>query len=354
MRPEKLPSQATRPLLTIAIPTYNRVGYLAELLGLLEPQLAEFPQVELLICDNSSEDETPRLVAEVRERLALAGSGLDYYRHASNIGSDANFAFCYRQARGVFFWLCGDDDLILPGSLAAIVSRLQTDAGQPAAIDMVYVTSYGFRNDYLAERQGDRLGRRIHTIRDAHTFASLVNVMFTFISGIIINKQRLESLPHEDPQAFIGTNLVQLSWSLPLLLDHRCSIVLWERLIAGRQGNAGGYAIGMVFGHNLAANLERLLPNRRDLSRPILNLTLRHWFPTMVLDIRSSGNKTMAIDEADSTLRTLFGRNPRYWLFFYPALHLPLPLARQYIRVTTALGKLRYVAYLPGFLRKET
>ena len=352
MNPEN--RDASRPLLTIAIPTYNRSAYLSELLTLLEPQLTQFPQVELLISDNASQDDTPQLVATVRDRLALAGVTLDYQRHSENIGSDANFIACYERARGVFFWLCGDDDLILPGTLAKVVSHLQAPDGTPAELDMVYVTSYPFRTDYLAERHSDPWHRRFHTIRDARTFATTVNIMFTFISGIIINKQRLESLPHEDPRAFLGTNLGQLSWSLPLLLHHRRSLVLWERPIAGRVGNGGGYSLGMVFGQNLAANLKRLLPNRPDLYNPILNFTLRRWFPSMVMDIRTSGNATMQIEAAHATLQSVFGRNPRYWLFVYPMLRLPLPLARQYNRLTTAISKLLYIAHLPGFWRRQT
>jgi abequosyltransferase len=354
MRPDGLPDVGAKPLLTIAIPTHNRVEYLAELLSLLEPQLAEFPQIELLVCDNASEDDTPQVVADARTRLAKAGVAVDYQRHSGNIGSDANFAFSYEQARGSFFWLCGDDDLILPGTLAKVVSHLQAGDGTPAELDMVYVTSYPFRADYRAEAQSDPLQRHFHTIRDAQTFATTVNIMFTFISGLIVNKERLEELPHETPRAFVGTNLVQLAWSLPLLLHHRRSVVLWDRPLAGRVGNANGYSVGLVFGRNLLANVLRLLPNRPDLSDPIVNFTVRRWFPSAILEIRSSGNTTMGIEEAHATLREVLGGNARYWMFVYPVLRLPLPLARLYARVTATLSKVIYVAHLPGFWRRQT
>jgi len=351
MRPE---STQVRPLLTIAIPTYNRVEYLMELLDLLEPQLVEFPQVELLVCDNASEDDTQQVVAGVRARLAEAGIVVDYQRHAANVGSDANFAFSYEQAKGSFFWLCGDDDLILPGTLAKVVSHLQAADGAPAELDMVYVTSYPFRTDYRAEAHGDPLGRRFHTVRNARRFAATVNIMFTFISGLIVNKERLEALPHEEPRAFVGTNLVQLAWSLPLLLHHRRSVVLWDRPLAGRVGNANGYSVGLVFGRNLVANVLRLLPNRPDLSDPIVNFTVRRWFPSAILEIRSSGNTTMGIEEAHATLREVLGGNVRYWVFVYPVLRLPLPLARLYARLGAALSKAIYVGHLPGFWRRQT
>ena len=347
-------SSMDRPLLTIAIPTFNRAEHLAELLSVLEPQLAAYPQVELLVSDNASEDTTPQLLAAVQERFAAQGIPLVIHRHAINVGADANFVSCYHRARGRFFWLCGDDDLIVPGGLAQVMMHLQDASGKPAEVDLLYATSYGFREDYQRERQADPFGRRFHTIRNAKTFSMVVNIMFTFISGIIVNKERLESLPHEDPTALLGTNLVQLSWSLPLLQQHRRSIVLWERPVAARQGNANGYSLGRVFGEHLAGNLARLLPGRPDLSAPILNFMLRRWFPSILLDVRSSGNETLQLGEAHSALRQTFGNNPRYWLFTYPALTWPLPLARLYTRATAALSKLIYIAHLPGFWRKQT
>jgi glycosyltransferase involved in cell wall biosynthesis len=349
MRPD-----SARPLLTIAIPTYNRADHLAGLLAVLEPQLAELPQIELLISDNASSDATPDVIAALARRMSPAGATLAAYRHAENVGADANFVSCYRRAHGHFFWICGDDDLIVPGAIAQVLEHLQTPDGQPAELDLVYATSYGFREDPVSEWQGDPMHRRFHTLRDARHFAMVVNIMFTFISGIIVNKARLEAVPHEEPEAFLGTNLVQLSWSLPLLLHHRRSLVLWERPIAARVGNAHGYELGKVFGEQLASNVQRLLPNRADLSGPILNFALRRWLPSVVIDARAAGNEDLGLHDADTALRRAYGSNPRYWIFTWPALALPLPLAKLYTRATAALSKLIYIAHLPGFWRKQT
>ena len=343
-----------RPLLTIAIPTFNRAKHLEQLLATLEPQLAEFPQVELLVSDNASEDDTPAVVAAAQHRFAASGAHLEAHRHPTNIGSDANFASCYHRAHGRFFWMCGDDDVIVPGALATVIPHLQNPDGSPAELDLIYATAYGFREDYAAERDGDSFGRSFHTVRNPRTFAMIVNIMFTFISGIIVNKERLESFPHEDPTSFIGTNLVQLSWSLPLLLRFRKAVVLWSRPVAAHAGNATGYSIGHVFGERLAANLARLLPGRGDLSGPILNFALRRWFPSVLIQVRKDRNETLGLEEAHTTLARVFGRNPRYWLFTYPALVLPLPLADLYTMLSAPLSKLIYMAHLPGFWRKQT
>ncbi len=340
----------TPPLLTIAIPTFNRALQLGTLLEILEPQLAHHPDIELFVSDNASEDTTPAVLAEAAQRFPR----LRTHRHPINIGSDANFAFCFAQATGHFFWMCGDDDLIVPGAVDEILDLLRSPTGQPADLDLIYATSYGYRQDFRAERTEDPLHRRIHTIRDAQTLALVVNIMFTFISGIIVNRDRLQHLSPEPPESFVGTNLVQLSWSLPLLLDHRRSAVLWTRPVAARVGSAHGYSLGRVFGPQLAAVTQRLLPNRPDLSGPILNVALRRWLPSVLLEFRNGSSDHLRLEEAEGELRAVYGRNPRYWLFTYPALKLSLPAARLYTRATAAASKLLYMAQVPNFWRKRT
>jgi abequosyltransferase len=347
MLPEASATQP-EPLLTIAIPTCNRADLLATLLDILLPQLAPHPDVELLICDNGSTDNTAAVAA------LYATPNTTYHRHPQNIGSDANFVAAFHLARGRYFWLLGDDDIPVPNAIDDILAHLHA-----ADYDLLYVTSYGFRSDWAAERQHDPLHRRFHTITDPVHLAKVVNIMFTFISGIIVNKHRLlalpaEGIPVEDPAAFLGTNLTQLSWTLPLLRRHRRSLVLWQRPLAARQGHNGGYALAEVFGERLAGLTARLLPDRPDLSRIITNFAIRRWFPSVIYDIRLSGNQTFAIDQAHQTLARVYGRNFRYWLFTYPVLVLPLPLARLWMRLGAAVSKILYLLSVPGFWRKQT
>ena len=79
-----------RPLLTIAIPTYNRSESLALLLEILAPQLDGESRVELVISDNASSDDTSAVVASFQNR----GLKLIYSRNETNLGADANFVRC--------------------------------------------------------------------------------------------------------------------------------------------------------------------------------------------------------------------------------------------------------------------
>ncbi len=337
---------AARPLLTIAIPTFNRSASLSALLTVLAPQLAGHPEVELLISDNGSPDDTEA----VMRGFIAEGLKVRYIRQSENIGSDRNFVACFENARGVFFWLCGDDDIILPGTLDRILPHL---AGEKP-LDLLYATSYGFREDWVAERQEDRFRRRFHTFTDPLEFAKVVNVMFTFISAMVVNRGRLLELPHEAPAALLNTNLVQLGWCLPLLLNHRRSVVLWDRAVAGRQGNAGGYAIGKVFGQGLKDTLARLLPGRKDLQDAILNPAVRRWLPSALYAIRAEENRELGLATAEQELRLAYGGDARFWIFAWPVLRLWLPLARLWFKAGVAANVAIYMLTVPGFWRKQS
>jgi len=161
-------------------------------------------------------------------------------------------------------------------------------------------------------------------------------------------------MPHEDPSEFTATNLVQLAWALPLLKDFRKGVVVWTRPVAAQVGAAGGYSIGKVFGQNLKSVVQRILAGRPDLANPILNFALRRWLPSILLDVRLQGQNTLNMDEAEAILRQAYGHNPRYWLFTYPVLTLPLPLAKLYEKAGAAISKLIYMLRIPSFWRKQT
>jgi len=92
-------------LVTIAIPTRNRAG--SYLPRALKSALAQtYPNVEIIVSDNCSTDDTESLVA------GFGDPRIRYFRHPTNIGAVKNCAFCLQEARGEYFLLLHDDDLI--------------------------------------------------------------------------------------------------------------------------------------------------------------------------------------------------------------------------------------------------
>lgn len=93
------------PLVTIGISTYNRAGgYLMQALGSAVDQT--YPNLEIIVSDNCSTDSTEAVVTGFDDLR------IRYFKQAVNIGSTNNFNFCLSQARGAYFLLLHDDDLV--------------------------------------------------------------------------------------------------------------------------------------------------------------------------------------------------------------------------------------------------
>ena len=106
------------PLITIAIPTYNRAdSYFKEA---LESALSQtYTNIELIVSDNCSTDSTEELVKSYDD------SRIFYYKQNINIPANENFNFCLKNANGKYFMLLHDDDLIDHKFLEKCVNRLR-------------------------------------------------------------------------------------------------------------------------------------------------------------------------------------------------------------------------------------
>ena len=116
--------------LTIAIPTYNRWPYLQDLLGLLFLQCEKSPSgcddIEILIIDNSSSDNSQGLPEYIDKNSHLESLSIRYLRNECNIGADENFLKCIQEAKGEFVWLVGDDELLEEEAVTTILEVLHT------------------------------------------------------------------------------------------------------------------------------------------------------------------------------------------------------------------------------------
>jgi glycosyltransferase involved in cell wall biosynthesis len=111
------------PLVTIAIPTYNRAdGFLRQALATAVGQ--SYRNIEIIVSDNCSIDDTESIVRSFHD------SRIRYFRQDRNIGANNNFNFCLSQARGEFFLLLQDDDYIDADFLEACVSQMTLNPGR--------------------------------------------------------------------------------------------------------------------------------------------------------------------------------------------------------------------------------
>lgn len=87
--------------LSICIPTYNQAPSIGALLGGLSLQYV--PEIEIIIRDDSTNDETKKIVHKFQDVLPIR------YFHGQREGLDSAIIFLTSQARGEFVWWIGDD-----------------------------------------------------------------------------------------------------------------------------------------------------------------------------------------------------------------------------------------------------
>lgn len=93
------------PLVTIAIPTYNRAE--KTLPETLRSAIAQtYTNLEIIVSDNCSTDATESVVQ------SIGGARVVYVRQSENLGLNGNLNQCLERASGAYVLMLHDDDLI--------------------------------------------------------------------------------------------------------------------------------------------------------------------------------------------------------------------------------------------------
>lgn len=106
------------PQVSFLVPCFNYARYLRACIQSIQAQT--FQNFEILILDDASTDETPRLAAELR----ATDSRIAYFRHEQNLGHLKNYNFGIERAKGDLIWLISADDALADADvLSGFVQR---------------------------------------------------------------------------------------------------------------------------------------------------------------------------------------------------------------------------------------
>lgn len=316
------------PILSIAIPTWNRAAYLAETLRQLASELGSVNKsaVEILVSDNASTDQTPEAV----NRCLLEGLRLTSIRNSENIGSDANIAQCFNLAKGKYVLILGDDDVFVDGGLKALLDLLGTDD-----YGVVCMRSYGFDRDFRKEYPGgDGVPQIFENVDD---FFKKLGPLITLISVCVINK---ELLPGIDASVFCGSNLVQVHLVARAAIEAKHNAFFNRYLIACKRNNSGGYNFAKVFVDNFFGIMDSY-KGTRFTANGVRNLESRmmlSFYPFYLYKSRLYGdNKTLESDHLIYERR--FKGRWQYEVVLAPILGWPRLFAVFWGGLVTLLGR---------------
>lgn len=163
-------SSKRSPLVSIIISTYNRAGLLVDAVNSVLKQ--SYPQVEVIVVDDGSTDETPVAAAQF-------GSHIRYIRQ-ENAGVSVARNRGIAESKGAFIGFLDDDDVFFEDKLSRQMELLLRNPAAPAA----HCNFYHMSPDGALLLQNGILPAR-------DTFRNLLLANFIWMSGPLIRREAL-------------------------------------------------------------------------------------------------------------------------------------------------------------------
>jgi glycosyltransferase involved in cell wall biosynthesis len=166
---------------TIGVPVYNGQKYIRFTLDSLIAQTMS--DIEIIVTDNCSTDNTPQIVAE----YAARDPRVKYVRNSTNVGPARNYNKSLDLARSPYFKWNPADDVCAPDFIEKCVKVLDEDPSvvlvypRTCVIDTVgnVVDKYSYEIEFDLPRPAQRLGRMMKVNHKLHGAHELYGVMRT-------------------------------------------------------------------------------------------------------------------------------------------------------------------------------
>jgi abequosyltransferase len=298
--------------LSICIPTLNRAVFLKETLENVISEAGD--NVEIVIVDGASTDNTTEMVQKLNEKFA----NIVYYRGETNMGVDRDMAKTIELARGDYCWMLSDDDLLKPGAINRILKEIESGC----EIYLCNVTACSltmkpiYDNYWLSREVKDRVfnlhekSEMIQYCNDANS----IGAFFSYMSSIILRREEWNKKGYNydfDGSAYaLASSLLSFIKNSCRLKYIRDSLVLWRNDNESFQ-NEGGLVKRFLLDFDAYLRFaDEYFTDDKDIRNKFLKvMTREHPWYTII-------NVTSFIDSHESWMQfrnrmLAFGYNPK-------------------------------------------
>jgi len=193
---------------SIGLPVYNGENFLKYALDSLLSQT--FRDFEIIISDNASTDNTPKICQE----YVLKDKSIRYIRQNNNMGSLWNFNFVLKQSNKEYFIWVSSDDKLHPEFLEKNIDILEKNKNVVCSIgDVIYsdVINYEFK----LNNDTKKIFRQKYVKSTYGTYESKVRTYLKFFqASMIYGLYRRDKL-----QKSITINKIFLAFDLSIILN---------------------------------------------------------------------------------------------------------------------------------------
>lgn len=311
-----------QPLLTIAIPTWNRDETLDTALSHLIPQLHEFEnEVELVVSDNGSDDNTNEVIT--RHKNTNPHLNFVHNRNEVNIQFFGNFSKCRELATGKYIWILSDDDFACDNVVNEIVLNIKK-SGQ---LSCVYLkNNVNVNNLKTASISNEKL-------------LEMENFSLSLISAVIFfndknNDKFLINKYYNSP--FIGFIFLLNSFN-----SRKESLILEGKCLMGANAKATGYNYFDVYvnGMNDVINYMTFIELSPNVVRHFRTSYLLKFIRPIYLLYKAENKLTFtngelsSIAEINTWISKAYSNMSSYWLFFYPITITPTVILNMALKI---------------------
>ena len=315
--------ESLRPLISVAIPTYNRGRLLEKTLASVLPQARE--GVEVVVYDTGSADDTIQLV----EKLARDNSTLRFFSIAERRSLDETLLRLLDVCRGEYVWFFSSDDQMKPRAIETVRERILGARERPA---LVYV------NQEIVDEEGETLvasqvgkeGNR--DFRDGRRILPWLGLNLGFISASVFRRESAQHASVTSAHEFVGTRSLNLHLYLRCLLEGGAALYVGEPLVRARRApGAPPYEYADVFVRDIVRILEDA--RQRGFGRSAIYRAMHRIVAGQYLRLVVSWRAEDAVELARTfpVMAKACWKYPAFWLLLLPARLAP-PAALRRIR----------------------
>jgi len=184
------------PLVSVAVATYNGSSFLREQLDSIYAQT--YKNIEVVVCDDKSTDNTVDILEEYRQRY-----GLKYYVNDRNLRVVKNFEKAMGLCSGEYVALCDQDDVWLPDKIQKSLGKmyqLEEQAGDQ--VPLLVFTDLTVVDEHLQVRHPS-FWRLMKHNPDHHTLNRLLVGHLVTGCTILANRTLVKMAAEIPPAAFM-------------------------------------------------------------------------------------------------------------------------------------------------------
>ncbi len=314
-------SPSVAPILSIAIPTYQRLKWIRQSLGIVLSQVEATGngRVEVIVSENAGSDGTWAYLQE----LTLSHPDLRIHRNADNIGAESNFYQLPGMSRGRYLWLLGDDDFLADGALAHVLAGLEREPDYIALNVLLSDEDMAATSNRFWKLAADV---EVHTLDEATEI--IPHFAMGFISCWVARRELFNTI---DKPTYDRFN----KWGLSLMVDRYVSVgqskrglIGAEPMLTSRKPPPTEYRSDFDYFEWFVEGSAQVLAYLEE--RGFLNARAVARHKSLIL--RQTAAKRILFERAKRILdrravQNILSRHYRgqwaYWLLCLPALYLP-------------------------------